>query len=50
VLVLVPPAFHLEWTLRALAAGKHVILEKPPLLQSSDFAAVAGAAERAGRR
>jgi len=50
VLVLVPPAFHLEWTLRALAAGKHVILEKPPLLQSSDFASVAGAAERAGRQ
>lgn len=50
VLVLVPPAFHLEWTLRALAAGKHVILEKPPLLQSADFVAVSEAAVRAGRQ
>jgi predicted dehydrogenase len=50
VLVLVPPAFHLEWTLRALAAGKHVILEKPPLLQSADFAAVTESAQRAGRQ
>ena len=50
VLVLVPPAFHLEWTLHALAAGKHVILEKPPLMRSSDFDAVSDAASRAGRQ
>lgn len=50
VLVLVPPAFHLDLTLQALAAGKHVILEKPPLLRSSDFAAVGAAAARAGRQ
>ena len=41
VLIALPPALHLEWTLRALDAGKHVILEKPPLLRSADFAAVA---------
>jgi predicted dehydrogenase len=50
VLVLVPPAFHLEWTLHALAAGKHVILEKPPLLRSTDFTAVSQAATQAGRQ
>jgi predicted dehydrogenase len=50
VLVLVPPAFHLEWTLHALAAGKHVIVEKPPLLRSSDFAAVSQAGAAAGRQ
>jgi predicted dehydrogenase len=50
VLVLVPPAFHLEWTLRGLAAGKHVILEKPPLLRSADFSEVREAAGRASRQ
>ena len=50
VLVATPPASHLELTLAALAAGKHVILEKPPLLRSSDFDLVAAAAEAAGRR
>ena len=50
VLVALPPSLHLEWTLRALGAGKHVILEKPPLLQSGDFAAVRDAARRADRQ
>jgi predicted dehydrogenase len=50
VLVALPPAFHLEWTLRALDAGKHVILEKPPLMRSADFAAVGEAARRANRQ
>ena len=50
VLVLVPPAFHLGLTLQALVAGKHVILEKPPLLRSTDFTAVGEAASRAGRQ
>jgi predicted dehydrogenase len=50
VLIALPPAMHLEWTLRALASGKHVILEKPPLLRSSDFAAVAAAARQAQRQ
>ena len=50
VLVALPPSLHLEWTLRALEAGKHVILEKPPLLRSADFATVADAARRADRQ
>jgi predicted dehydrogenase len=50
VLVALPPAVHLEWTLRALAAGKHVIVEKPPFLHASDFDRVAAAASAAGRQ
>ena len=50
VLVALPPSLHLEWTLRALAAGKHVIVEKPPFLTSDELAAVAAAAREAGRQ
>lgn len=50
VLVATPPAFHLEWTLRALRAGKHVIVEKPPFLRSSDFDAVEREANAAQRQ
>jgi UDP-N-acetylglucosamine 3-dehydrogenase len=50
VLVALPPSLHLEWTLRALDAGKHVILEKPPLLRADHFAEVAAAARRANRQ
>ena len=50
VLIALPPAFHLEWTVRALEAGKHVILEKPPLLRSTDFDDVAKAASRSNRQ
>jgi predicted dehydrogenase len=50
VLIALPPSLHLEWTLAALAHGKHVILEKPPLLRSADFTAVADAARSANRQ
>jgi predicted dehydrogenase len=50
VLVATPPAFHLEWTLRALRAGKHVIVEKPPFPRASDFTAVEAAARAASRQ
>lgn len=50
VLVATPPSFHLEWTLRALEAGKHVIVEKPPFARAADFAAVAAASQKASRQ
>lgn len=50
VLVATPPRSHLELTLAALAAGKHVIVEKPPFARADDFAAVAAAAGAAGRQ
>ena len=48
--VVTPPASHLEWTLGALEAGKHVIVEKPAFLRSSDFTTVQQAARNAGRQ
>jgi len=50
VIVGLPPSLHLEWTLRALAAGKHVVVEKPPFLASADVATVDAAARSAGRQ
>ncbi|HUC34687.1 MAG TPA: Gfo/Idh/MocA family oxidoreductase, partial [Gaiellaceae bacterium] len=50
VFVATPTAQHLELTLAALAAGKHVIVEKPPFLRSSDFHAVEQASLANGRR
>jgi predicted dehydrogenase len=50
VIVGLPPSFHLEWTLRALASGKHVIVEKPPFLRSEDVQAVEAAARSANRQ
>ena len=49
VAVVTPPVSHLEWTLAALDAGKDVILEKPPVLASSDFDAIERACREAGR-
>lgn len=50
VIVGLPPSMHLEWTLRALTAGKHVVVEKPPFLSSADFEQVATAARAANRQ
>ncbi|MCA9674987.1 MAG: Gfo/Idh/MocA family oxidoreductase [Kofleriaceae bacterium] len=49
VAVLTPPHLHLELTLAALAAGKHVLVEKPPFPRAADFDTVAAAAAAAGR-
>ena len=37
VMITTPPDSHYELTLKALNAGKHVIVEKPPYFKSSDF-------------
>ncbi len=37
VLIATPPDSHLELTLQAVRAGKHVIVEKPPFFNSADF-------------
>jgi len=50
VLVGLPPALHLDWTLRALDESKHVIVEKPPFLRADDVPAVQAAAARANRQ
>lgn len=48
VVVAVPPRFHLALTLEALRAGKHVLVEKPAFLLSSDYAQVRKARDEAG--
>ena len=50
VVVATPPHLHLELTLGALAAGKHVVVEKPPFMRAADFDTVRAAKEAAGRR
>ena len=49
VVIAVPPRFHLELTLQALAAGKHVLVEKPAFPSSADFETVIQARTRADR-
>ena len=49
VVVAVPPKYHLELTLQALAAGKHVLVEKPAFPTMADYETVREARDRAGR-
>ena len=49
VVIAVPPRFHLDLTLRALAAGKHVLVEKPAYLQLDDYRTVQAARDQANR-
>lgn len=49
VVIAVPPRDHLELALQALAAGKHVLVEKPAFLRLEDYRAVLEARDRAGR-
>jgi predicted dehydrogenase len=47
--IAVPPRFHLTLALQALAAGKHVLVEKPAFLHLADYHAVVDARNRASR-
>ncbi len=49
VVVAVPPTFHLDLTLRALRAGKHVLVEKPAFLRIDDYRAAIDARNQAKR-
>ena len=49
VVVAVPPRFHLDLTLRALEAGKHVLVEKPAFPSMDDYETVLAARDRARR-
>jgi len=48
VVIAVPPSFHLNLTLQALAAGKHVLVEKPAFLSLADYRAALAARDEAG--
>jgi predicted dehydrogenase len=49
VVIAVPPRFHLDLTLRALRAGKHVLVEKPAFLRTEDYLAVQAARDPGNR-
>lgn len=49
VVIAVPPKYHLDLTLQALAAGKHVLVEKPAFPRMEDYLTVQAARDRAGR-
>ncbi|MDP4031263.1 MAG: Gfo/Idh/MocA family oxidoreductase [Pseudorhodobacter sp.] len=48
VYIPLPNHLHVEWTLKALAAGKHVLTEKPIALREADFDALIAARDASG--
>src|SRR4051812_4561354 len=49
VVIAVPPRFHLALASEALAAGKHVLVEKPAFPRMADYEAAVAARDAAGR-
>ena len=48
VYIPLPNHLHVEWTLKALAAGKHVLTEKPIALQASEIDQIIAARDASG--
>jgi predicted dehydrogenase len=48
VYIPLPNHLHLEWTLKALAAGKHVLTEKPIVMQAAEIDQIIAARDKSG--
>jgi predicted dehydrogenase len=48
VYIPLPNRLHVEWSLKAIRAGKHVLCEKPMTMQASDFDQLIAARDAAG--
>ncbi len=49
VYIPLPNHLHVEWTLKSLAAGKHVLCEKPIAMNEAEFDALIAARDKSGK-